>query len=168
MTDTKQPYRDDPTRKASADLFSTWWYMHRAQAECIDEPIDPNVLVLHFMGSGASCQVFAKDLDAACEVIKDFGPLPVADGDKLIVPVEFVEALQQWRRTINAAQLDNITWTRRGRPIEVAQATKDNWKFLGLSNHEFPEYLPQPVEEDLNPLDRPEGYVPETDDNDDL
>lgn len=161
MTDPKKPFLDEPTRTASADLFTCWWAMHLAQAECINEPIDPNALVLRFMGSGASCMVFAKDLDAACDIINAFGELPKADGDKLTVPIEFVEALQKWRQTINAAKLENITWTRRGEPVEVAQATMNNWMFLGLSNHELPSYLPQPtVEEAFDPTPDPSDVDP--------
>lgn len=37
--------------------------MNEAERElCNDPPIDDDAVILHFMGSGASCQVYAKDI----------------------------------------------------------------------------------------------------------
>ena len=51
------------TLATAQSLFGTWWAMIEAQRECCDEPPIPDeAVVLHFMGSGASCQVYAKNI----------------------------------------------------------------------------------------------------------
>jgi hypothetical protein len=41
-----------------------WWAFVKADAELSGRGIDDNDLILSFVGSGSSVQVFAKDLDA--------------------------------------------------------------------------------------------------------
>lgn len=49
--------------KTSLSLFSCWWAMIEAEREiCGDSKIDDDAVILHFSGSGASCQVYAKDI----------------------------------------------------------------------------------------------------------
>lgn len=51
------------TLQMSLSLFSCWWAMVEADNELAGEPkIDDDTVILHFMGSGASCQVYAKDI----------------------------------------------------------------------------------------------------------
>lgn len=65
------PFRDVPERAGSADLFTCWWGMVNAHLECAGQrPIHPDDLILHFSGSGASCMVFAKDIEEACRLIR--------------------------------------------------------------------------------------------------
>jgi hypothetical protein len=58
--------RDVPDREPNVGLFMLWWEMVKADRELAGEPIHRDDLVLHFSGSGASCMVFAKDLDSVC------------------------------------------------------------------------------------------------------
>ena len=44
-----------------------WWAMHEAQWELCDETPADDVVVLHFMGSGASTTVTAGQMRAALE-----------------------------------------------------------------------------------------------------
>lgn len=48
-------------RKA-AGAFSMWWAMLQAQEELAEQPIPDSATILHFMGSGASTMVTAKQL----------------------------------------------------------------------------------------------------------
>ena len=59
-------------QRRAASLFCTWWSMVNAEAELCSTPIDPEAIVLHYMGCGASCMVHAKDLNALCALI---GPM---------------------------------------------------------------------------------------------
>lgn len=53
----------DHTLKTAQGLFSCWWAMVEAQIEIEEKPpIPDDAVVLHFMESGASCQVYAKNI----------------------------------------------------------------------------------------------------------
>lgn len=47
------------------DSLRLWWVMVAGEAELAGEPIPDSVVVLHFMGSGASHQVTAADMRQA-------------------------------------------------------------------------------------------------------
>lgn len=47
---------------SASSLFATWWAMTEADHELMEERLPDDTLVVQFMGSGASCQVFAKDI----------------------------------------------------------------------------------------------------------
>ena len=51
----------------SMSLLRTWWAMVKADSELAGEPIADDTIVLHFMGSGASCHLTKKQLDDALE-----------------------------------------------------------------------------------------------------
>lgn len=70
MSNNQTPFRDVPERKPSIDLVVSWWGMVKAHNELAGKPLHPDELVLHFSGSGASCMVFVKDLDAAIDELK--------------------------------------------------------------------------------------------------
>lgn len=57
-------------QRRAIGLFTCWWAMVQADCELTGEPIDPESVVLHFMGSGASCMVHAKDLSALCDLVR--------------------------------------------------------------------------------------------------
>lgn len=51
------------TLDTAQSLFSCWWAMIEAEQECCNEPkIPDDAVILQFMGSGASCQVYAKNI----------------------------------------------------------------------------------------------------------
>lgn len=56
-------------QKRAASLFTCWWSMVEAEHELADKPIDPEAVVLHYMGCGASCMVHAKDLREVCAML---------------------------------------------------------------------------------------------------
>lgn len=62
------------TFPGSAESFACWWAMVEAHQECAELPkIDDETVILHFMGSGASHMVFAKDIRAVVALIKEKG-----------------------------------------------------------------------------------------------
>lgn len=63
--------RREEERRSAASLLSCWWAMVQAQEEIAERPIPRDAVILHFMGSGASCMVFARDLDAVCEMLAE-------------------------------------------------------------------------------------------------
>lgn len=64
------------TNKGSINSLPIWWTMFKAQEELRAESandenrIHPYTAILSFMGSGASHQVTAADLDALCDFVK--------------------------------------------------------------------------------------------------
>lgn len=48
--------------RKEASAFSVWWAMIQAHEELAEQPIPDNATILHFMGSGASTMVTAKQL----------------------------------------------------------------------------------------------------------
>jgi hypothetical protein len=51
----------------SIRTLPVWWAMIKAEREiCGDPPLEPDQIVLSYMGCGASCNVSVKDLDDVC------------------------------------------------------------------------------------------------------
>ena len=64
------------TDNSSANLFTFWWSLVEADAQLLDEPIKDDAVILHFMGSGASCIVTAKDIRNVCRLLAGSDPKP--------------------------------------------------------------------------------------------
>lgn len=64
----EEPALTEAQRRA-VSLFTCWWSMVQAHQELAGDPVDPEAVVLHFMGSGASCMVHAKDLTELCNLL---------------------------------------------------------------------------------------------------
>lgn len=65
-------------QKAAAP-FSMWWAMFEAQEELAGTPIADDIVIFHFMGSGASTMVTAGQIRAMLDAIfqcKDGKPTP--------------------------------------------------------------------------------------------
>lgn len=91
MNEDTKPFRDVPERKGAVDLFPCWWSMHEAHRECADlPPIHDDELVFHFMGSGASCMVFAKDIRAMVAALK----LPLMPQPDQVTDEEVADAIE--------------------------------------------------------------------------
>lgn len=65
-------------QKRAASLFGCWWAMVQAERELAETPIDPEAVVLHFMGCGASCMVHAKDLTEISGLMESLLPARAA------------------------------------------------------------------------------------------
>ena len=55
------------TRNRNLSVLQCWWAMLNVQEEWMGTPIPEDTIILNFMGSGASCHVTAKQLNAALE-----------------------------------------------------------------------------------------------------
>ena len=55
-----------------------------------------------------------------------------------VVDIREVERCQRYLRSINDAPLENITWMRDGQIVEYTPEQIEHWKFIGLSNKDFP------------------------------
>ncbi len=57
------------------------------------------------------------------------------------VRIEHVEYLREEIRKINSAKLEDIEFTRNRKIIEVSEKAIENWKFTGLSNVDFVQFV---------------------------
>lgn len=58
----------------------------------------------------------------------------------MIVNLEEFDSMMRYRRIINQTDLDDIQWMRNGEEIKVTPDILEEWKFIGLSNVDFPRY----------------------------
>lgn len=54
--------------------FAVWWAMVEAQEELAGKPIPDSACILHFMGSGASTMVTAREIRGMLAAIFDIKP----------------------------------------------------------------------------------------------
>lgn len=57
--------------------------------------------------------------------------------NKITVALEDIESAQALIENVNNADLEDIRWTRFGRPVDVASCEISGWKHRGLSNLAF-------------------------------
>lgn len=54
----------------SIRTLPVWWAMIKAEREiCEEPPLEPHIIVLSYMGCGASCNVSVQDLDDVCNAL---------------------------------------------------------------------------------------------------
>ena len=53
------------------------------------------------------------------------------------VDIEYVRWLDEERRKINRADIEEITWYENGEIVAISQNIFDHWGYVGLSNFDF-------------------------------
>jgi hypothetical protein len=59
----------------------------------------------------------------------------------MIVDLNEYEKAKAYLKSINDEELENITWVRDGKPIEVPDGAIEEYQFIGLNNTDFPKYI---------------------------
>lgn len=53
------------------------------------------------------------------------------------VNIEDVLKMQEFRNSINHANIDDIEWYQDGKKVSVDKELLEEWKFIGLNNTDF-------------------------------
>jgi hypothetical protein len=62
-------------------------------------------------------------------------------GEKRRVDVEHIRSLRAQLRAVNNLDLDQIEFYENGKPLKVQPEAIEDWKFTGLNNADFIEFL---------------------------
>jgi hypothetical protein len=60
---------------------------------------------------------------------------------KLKIAIEDLRAHLDFKRKINKARLENITWTKNGEVIEVPKKAIEEFDYVGFNNIDFPRFF---------------------------
>lgn len=58
--------------------------------------------------------------------------------DKIFVDVDEIARVKRFLRAINNTEFDAIVWTREGNPLFATYEFRDEFRFMGLNNTDFP------------------------------
>lgn len=61
--------------------------------------------------------------------------------DKIVVNIERILALKAELRRVNAVELRDIEFVYCGKPVAVDPQAIEEWRFTGLNNTDFIEFL---------------------------
>lgn len=59
----------------------------------------------------------------------------------MIVDLDELDRHFEYVRSINSAELRDITWVRNGVPMSITEEQISDFRFIGLSNVNFPDLI---------------------------
>lgn len=63
---------------------------------------------------------------------------PASPEKKLVIHLDELEQVFAYLRTINMTRLEDIEWRRDNVPLAIHPKVMEEWKYIGLSNEQFP------------------------------